>query len=394
MQAEGESDPEGFLLQEARRILGESIPLVISLDLHGILTDRMLRHSDAVVVYHTYPHVDFFETGVRAARLLRRIASGEVSPVMARVNVPALVRGDELITETGTVSECIQLARQIEASETGLAAGMMWGNPFTDVPELQSRSVVVMDGQQELASEYAVQLAETFWKHHEKMQVPLTGLEQSVQLAADLTTGTAVLMDAADATSSGASGDSNAILRELLRTDYRGSALVPIVDPPAVEAAFRAGIGADIDVALGGALDRQRFEPVPVTAQVRMLSDGRFYSESFGWPWDSGNTAVLQAGQITILTGTRPVSLFDRSWFLAHGLDPQRFDAVVVKSPHCEPHMFSDWCARLIHVDAPGSTSANLLSLGHTHCTRPIFPLDQGVVFNPVADTFNRAVQR
>ena len=47
MQAENENDPEGFLLQEARRLLGETIPIVISLDLHGILTDRMLTHRDA-----------------------------------------------------------------------------------------------------------------------------------------------------------------------------------------------------------------------------------------------------------------------------------------------------------------------------------------------------------
>ena len=39
----------------------------MSLDLHGILTDRMVEHSDAIVAYHTYPHVDFFETGQRAA---------------------------------------------------------------------------------------------------------------------------------------------------------------------------------------------------------------------------------------------------------------------------------------------------------------------------------------
>ena len=69
MQAEGEDDPEGYLLQEARRILGEKMPFVVTLDLHGILTDRMLRHSDAVVAYHTYPHVDFFQTGARGASL-------------------------------------------------------------------------------------------------------------------------------------------------------------------------------------------------------------------------------------------------------------------------------------------------------------------------------------
>ena len=33
-----ELDPEGFILEEIRKILGYDIPLVISLDLHGVLT--------------------------------------------------------------------------------------------------------------------------------------------------------------------------------------------------------------------------------------------------------------------------------------------------------------------------------------------------------------------
>ncbi|MFM7316090.1 MAG: M81 family metallopeptidase, partial [bacterium] len=60
MASQTELDPEGYLLQESRKILGEDIPIVVSLDLHGILTDRMLEHADAIVAYHTYPHVDFF----------------------------------------------------------------------------------------------------------------------------------------------------------------------------------------------------------------------------------------------------------------------------------------------------------------------------------------------
>ena len=90
------------------------------------------------------------------------------------------------------------------------------------------------------------------------------------------------------------------------------------------------------------------------------------------------------------IVGTNPVSLFDRSWFYANGQDPRHFDLVVVKSPHCERHMFADWCAKLINVDAPGSTSSNLRSLGHTRCTRPLFPLDDNVEFQPVADLFRR----
>jgi microcystin degradation protein MlrC len=390
MQAEGEDDPEGFLLQEARRILGEKMPFVVSLDLHGVLTDRMLEHSDAVVAYHTYPHVDFFETGARAGNLLLKIVNRGVRPVTARVKIPALVRGDELITKTGAIRECIELAQQIEASDTGLSAGVMWGNPFTDVPELRTNSFVVMDGDETTARQQAIELANRFWKYHKKMQVPLTSLSDSVRLAAELNSGTVVLMDAADATSSGASGDSNAILREMVRQNYRGRVLAPIFDPAAVRQAFAAGIGATIRTTVGGAFDRARFQPLALEARVKLLSDGKFRSESFGWPWDSGDTAVLQADNLTLIVGTRPISLFDRSWFYAHGQDPRHFDTVIVKSPHCEPQMFADWCEKLINVDAPGSTSANLRSLGHTRCARPIFPLDGTIEFRPVAQVFRR----
>ena len=77
MAAEGELDPEGFLLEEVRAMAGPARPIVISLDLHGILTDRMLRQIDGLAIYHTYPHVDFADTGERAARLLLAIIDRE-----------------------------------------------------------------------------------------------------------------------------------------------------------------------------------------------------------------------------------------------------------------------------------------------------------------------------
>ena len=198
-----------------------------------------------------------------------------------------------------------------------------------------------------------------------------------------------VLVDAADATSSGASGDSNAILRELLAQGYGRSVLAPLVDPPAVRAAFAAGVGRQIPLAVGGALD-PRFEPLPITATVRMLSDGRFRNESDGAYWQSGETALVEAGLVTLVLTSRPVSLYDRSLFLAHGQDPATFGAVIVKSPHCQYRFYAAWAARMINIDAPGSTSANLPTLGHQRCQRPIFPLDPGVTFEPQPRWFQR----
>lgn len=388
MASEREFDPEGYLLAETRNILGEKIPIVVSLDLHGILTDRMLEHSDAIVAYHTYPHVDFFETGQRAARLLLRLLAGEVKPILAKVAIPALVRGDELITATGLFGESMRMAQAVENSPGALSAGIFIGNPFTDVPDLQSYSFVVTDDDSARAEREAIAIAENFWTHHEKMFVPLVSLDEMARTANANKRGTLALVDAADATSSGASGDSNAILRKLIESDYRGSVLAPIVDAPGVQQAFKAGIGATIITTIGGTLDPKRFKPLPITAKVRLLSDGAIRSESFGEAWFAGPTAVLESGNIMIVVSSRPVHLFDRAFFYAHGQNPKRFDAVVVKSPQCERHMYRDWCAQMVNVDAPGATSANVKGLGHTRCVRPIFPLDEDVKLERKAKVF------
>ena len=162
------------------------------------------------------------------------------------------------------------------------------------------------------------------------------------------------------------------------------------MDPPAVQAAFAAGVGNTVRTPLGGALDPKRHQPLPITARVQMLSEGRFKSESHGDDWNAGPTAVLAADGITLIVTSRAVSLYDRSLFLAHGQDPARFDAVVVKSPHCQERFFKAWAAAQVNVDAPGATSANLKSLGHTRCARPIFPLDASVEFHPQAKVFSR----
>ena len=50
-------DPEGYLLEEARKILGNDVPIVISMDLHGILTAKMLQNINGLASFHTYPHL-------------------------------------------------------------------------------------------------------------------------------------------------------------------------------------------------------------------------------------------------------------------------------------------------------------------------------------------------
>ncbi len=143
-------------------------------------------------------------------------------------------------------------------------------------------------------------------------------------------------------------------------------------------------------VSLGGSIDSGRFTPMTVTATVESLSRGHARLETMGLPIDAGLSAVLTFENFTVLVISRPAFLFDRALYYANGLDPQSFGLIVVKSPHTEFHMYDQWAAKNFNVDAPGSTSADVASLGHRLCPRPIYPIEQGTTFTPRAVTYRR----
>ena len=373
MAGSSEMDPEGHLLEQVREMMGRR-PVVVSLDLHAVLTARMVRCADALVPFHTYPHVDHYETGVRAARLLTRLLDGACRPETARVPLPLLVRGDELITATGCFGQAIARCARIERSAGGLAAGVLIGNPFTDVTDLRTNVLVTCDGDAARAAAEAEEIACFMWDNRERMQAELTPLGEAIDLAR-ATEGLTVFSDAADATSSGAPGDSNAILRGLIDGGYERRSLMTLVDAAAAAAAHEAGVGAGLSLPLGGALDPGRHTPMQVEARVQSLASGDFlYSD--GTPARGGPTAVLQVGRATVVATSRPVHVMDRCVFEAHDQAPASFDLVAVKSPNgFRPH-YESIAARIVAVDVPGATSANLRSLPYANCSRPMYPLD------------------
>ena len=92
------------------------------------------------------------------------------------------------------------------------------------------------------------------------MQGKFISLERAIAQARTIE-GPVVFTDAPDATSSGATGDSNLILRALIEAGYPKRVLAQIVDAPAARQAHEAGVGATIEVTLGGTCDPARFTP-------------------------------------------------------------------------------------------------------------------------------------
>jgi microcystin degradation protein MlrC len=163
---------------------------------------------------------------------------------------------------------------------------------------------------------------------------------------------------------------------------------MPVVDRPAALRAHEAGVGARLTLPIGGTLDPARFPPIELEVEVALLADGRYRHEVSGTLADAGPSAVLVAGNVTLIVVSKAVHMMDRAVFLAHGRDPEAYDLIVVKSPGAFARYFT--FAEQNHVvDVPGATTANLKLLGHSVCARPMFPLEDAD-FLPVVETFQR----
>ena len=133
MVAENTDDGEGTLLARVRAALPHA-PIAVALDLHGKMTPEIANNADVVVSFKTYPHIDMYETGEHAGRLLLDMIAGRTKPVIAWRRLPLMVHTLRSRTDIGAMHEAVQMAKTnaIEKSlkgqkKTAFADGCMAG---------------------------------------------------------------------------------------------------------------------------------------------------------------------------------------------------------------------------------------------------------------------------
>jgi microcystin degradation protein MlrC len=72
-------DGEGELLRRIRAV-APSVPIGVALDMHTNLYDAIGQHSTVIAGYQTYPHIDVYETGLRAGKAILAMLAGQAKP--------------------------------------------------------------------------------------------------------------------------------------------------------------------------------------------------------------------------------------------------------------------------------------------------------------------------
>jgi microcystin degradation protein MlrC len=378
--AVGEDDVEGRILQSAREILGPGVPIVVTLDLHANVTRRMVNLATAIAGYHTYPHIDMFETGQKAARLLLRTLKGDCRPAMALRKLPLIIPPENAQTHRGPMHKLIRAAQALEQSGKAEAVSIFPVQPWMDIDEMGCAVVAVTNDDPRAAQRHADSLARRLWDNKRAFEVKLTPVPEAIGAALKMKSGLAVLAESSDSTGSGSPGDSTGVLKHLVRAPLTEPAAIFLVDPAAVKRAVSAGIGATLTMKIGGAFDRKNSRPVKVTGRVRLISDGRWTARARGYntgiTTSMGRAVVLEVGQVQILIAEKSSMTVDPELFRSHGIDPAWCRIAVVKSPNGFRAAYEPIARAIFVVDTPGVSPSNVASLKFRRIARPIYPLD------------------
>ena len=382
MSALEHPDVEGDLLEALRGALGRRTPLVVTLDLHANITPKMVAHADALVLFHTAPHIDVFETGVRGAAVLRRILVDGARPTMSFCKLPLVVPAERANTQD-PASVSFEFKNRIvewEARTGVLTAGLAPVQPWLDIPELGTSVVVCTDGDRMLADSLATELAHEVWRRRREYLPELTPFADAIREAAANSAGLYVLSDSADATTSGAPGDSTWLLSEMLKYEWQRPAIVTLVAPELVELAAKTGPGGRVQAIVGGKLDHRFSKPIPFEGAVERLFDAKFMLSGHlakNLPVDMGASAVLRRGNVIVVATSKSGPHFAPQLFLAAGLDPYAAQLLVAKSPCGFRAAYAPRAKKIMVAQAPGCAPSDFWKYDFREIPRPLWPWDE-----------------
>lgn len=195
-----------------------------------------------------------------------------------------------------------------------------------------------------------------------------------------------MIAEASDNAGGGAPANGTHLLRELLRRDFKNSIRCifgAIYDPEAARKANAAGVGARIDLQLGGFTDRIHGEPLAVkAAEVLAVSNGSstFLTPVLGeTPCELGLTARLRIQGVEVIVISAQIQTFDDRPFLLTGADVNQYQIVAIKSTHHFRGWFKKRAAAIIMTDPPGIQTANFRILPFKNLRGPMYPLDTDV---------------
>ena len=366
MVAEDFDDAEGEILRRVRGVVGDRIPVVVSLDLHANVSAALVERASALAVFRTYPHVDMADTGARAHRLLQGILKGGPLAKAYR-QVPYLTPLSAQCTRDEPNRSIYRRVESLDAPD--LSVDYACGFPPADIPH-SGASVVAFGPNAEKVRAAADAVLERLLEAESDFDNALLSPRDAVRVAMEHGSGPVVIADVQDNPGAGATSDTTGMLEALVEGGARGAILALMQDPEVATQAHRAGVGASISADLGGKLGTLGVRPWSGRYRVAALGDGRFTctGEMYrGTRTELGPVALLEIDnpdcEVRVVVGSERFQCLDQALFRHVGVEPAQERILVLKSTIHFRADFDPIAARTLLAAAPGAHPCTLHEL-------------------------------
>ena len=382
MVSDSHEDAEGEFLARLRGRLGPEAPIVVTLDLHANVTQRMADNANALIAYRTYPHIDQHERAWQGAELLERAMQGEIRPRTVIARRPMLYGLDHGRTQRGPMAELIARGEALEEKGAALVVSICAGFSRANIHDVGPSVTVTVDGNAPQGRAIAEEFMDYAWENRDFTTVKLLPVAEAVALLRQGKPGDKplVVADYTDNPGGGGYGDATAFLKGLVDGGVDSVAFHAICDPEAVQDGMRAGISSITTLTLGGKTDpAMGGGPLSLSGEVVCLTNGRFIAYGpmgGGVERNYGPSMVFRVGGIDIIVITNNGQAVDLGQFTSLGIDPTRYQTVAVKSMQHFRAAFEPIARHVVLVDTGALCSEIYTPALFTKVRRPVWPLD------------------
>ena len=379
MKVEGLGCTEEDLCLALREIF-PGLPFIVALDMHATITPGLLKAVDGFVGYKTAPHVDSFETGSHAARMLLNALKKNIKILTCYQKIPFMVAGEKSETEAEPMRSLIAACCKAEEKPGIEAASLLLGFPWADDKNNAVTVLVSYSGKnKEKAEKIARDLAVSFWSRRREFSFRTEFYDTRESLAAAFSYVSkgerpVFISDSGDNPTAGAAGDATDLLEAIMETMDRIDKLpTPFLysgffDTPAASACINAGEGAELDITIGGNWDTINGKKIPLKVKVQKIV------RDYG-PYKSDLVLISHRNLLISIT-SKHIGFGDPQLLPNLGINAQDYCLVAVKLGYLEP-CFRSIAQRAIMATTKGCSNEVLETIPYKKVRRPIFPLDE-----------------
>jgi len=388
MVSENHDDFEGDLLEKINQFLKEKnviIPIVVVLDLHANVSEKMTKNSTCLFAYRKNPHSDSRETAIKAASILNNL--------MENLNVKQIFHPTKYIlppTGVGTANDpmksILQEAKKIEDKDNDIVCiNVMAGYSYADIEDCGFSLNCCTRGDVKVAEKYLKLLNDILESKIESAYPTENSIEETVEKIKKLSPQKKpiLLIEPADNIGGGTPGDATDLLSNFLKFDYDGIVAI-INDPEAVQICHQGKIGDEIELKIGAKFDNLHGNPIYFKGIINKLSDGKFVLENkkshlasmMGININMGLSAVLKNDQLTLLLTSIKTPPMDIGQLISQGINPQEAKFIIIKAAVSHKDAYDPIASHSFYIDSQGLCTSNLKRLPFKKIGQKVISLD------------------